>query len=208
MEIKYLGHCCFRFKGKQSVVLTDPLDETLNFKAPNGTTCDLVISSMPVDEKKIKESLKPVKREEPFVVDRPGEYEVSGLFVLGIGFKTKATVYVVIIDDLRVAFLGGLSDKLSDRQLEELDGVDVLILPVGGKPYIDNKQAIYLIDKIQPSFVLPMAYKMPGIKAELEPLDNFLRETGTQDIQAVDKLLVSKESLPLEREIVVLNAKA
>ncbi len=207
MEIKYLGHFCFRIKGKQMVVLTDLLDDSSGLKLPSGSTSDLVISSTPINEQKIKAMIKPVKREETFVIDRPGEYEVGGLFVLGIGFKSKITVYVVTIDDLRVGFLGGLTDKLSDKQLEELDGVDILLLPVGGKPYIDSKQANFLIDKIQPSFVIPMAYKMPGLKIDLETVDEFLKEVGAQDTKAIDKLLVSKESLPLEREIVVLNAK-
>ena len=207
MEIKYLGHSCFRIKGKQMVVLTDLLDDSSGLKLPSGSTSDLVISSSPASEQKIKTIIKPVKREEIFVIDRPGEYEVGGLFVLGISFKSKITVYVVTIDDLRIGFLGSLTDKLSDKQLEELDGVDILLLPVGGKPYIDSKQANFLIDKIQPSFVIPMAYKMPGLKIDLETVDEFLKEVGAQDTKAIDKLLVSKESLPLEREIVVLNAK-
>ncbi len=207
MEIKYLGHSCFRIKGKQMVVLTNLLDDSSGLKLPSGSTSDLVISSSPASEQKIKTIIKPVKREETFVIDRPGEYEVGGLFVLGIGFKSKITVYVVTIDDLRIGFLGSLTDKLSDKQLEELDGVDILLLPVGGKPYIDSKQANFLIDKIQPSFVIPMAYKMPGLKIDLETVDEFLKEVGVQDTKAIDKLLVSKESLPLEREIVVLNAK-
>jgi len=207
MEIKYLGHSCFRIKGKQMVVLTNLLDDSSGLKLPSGSTSDLVISSSPASEQKIKTIIKPVKREETFVIDRPGEYEVGGLFVLGIGFKSKITVYVVTIDDLRIGFLGSLTDKLSDKQLEELDGVDILLLPVGGRPYIDSKQANFLVDKIQPSFVIPMAYKMPGLKIDLETVDEFLKEVGVQDTKAIDKLLVSKESLPLEREIVVLNAK-
>lgn len=207
MEIKYLGHSCFRIKGKQITVLTDPFDEDLGFQIPNGVTSDLILSSMPLAEQKAKDSVKPVKREQPFVIDRPGEYEVGGSFVLGIGVKAKITVYVLVIDDLRVAFLGSLTDKLTDKQLEELDGVDVLLLPVGGKPYINNEQVNFLIDKIQPSLVLPMGYKTPGVKNELKPAEDFLKEVGAQDTKAVDKLLVSKENLPLEREIVVLNAK-
>lgn len=207
MEIKYLGYSCFRIKGKQMVVLTDLLDDSSGLKLPSGSTSDLVISSSPANEQKIKAMIKPVKREETFVIDRPGEYEVGGLFILGIGFKSKITVYVVTIDDLKIGFLGGLTDKLSDKQLEELDGVDILLLPVGGKPYIDSKQANFLIDKIQPSFVIPMVYKMPGLKIDLEAVDEFLKEVGAQATKAIDKLLVSKESLPLEREIVVLNAK-
>ncbi|NIT03944.1 lactamase, partial [Candidatus Saccharibacteria bacterium] len=34
MEIKFLGHSCFRIRGKTAVIVTDPYDPYLGFKLP------------------------------------------------------------------------------------------------------------------------------------------------------------------------------
>jgi len=32
MEITYLGHSCFRIKGKKNIIVTDPFNEDVGFK--------------------------------------------------------------------------------------------------------------------------------------------------------------------------------
>lgn len=34
MEITWLGHACFRLKGKEGVVVTDPFDKTIGLTMP------------------------------------------------------------------------------------------------------------------------------------------------------------------------------
>ena len=53
---------------------------------------------------------------------------------------------------------------LNKKQLEEINGVDILAVPVGGKNSLDGKEAKEVIDQIEPKIVLPMHYKIRGSK--------------------------------------------
>jgi len=198
MEIKYFGHSFFRLKGKEMVLVTNPFDASLGLKVPP-QTADIVLSSSPIKIELNKIINKTVSREKLFVIDSPGEYEVGGIFVLGTAGE-KATFYVISMDDLRLVFLGGLSGKLSDKQLEEIDGVDILFLPVGDKKNLSAaKQALEIINQVEPKIIIPMNY---------QSLSGFLKELGQEEKAPLDKLLMTKDKLPLEKEVVVLNARS
>ena len=207
MEIKYFGYSFFRLKGKEMVLCTDPFDGSLGLKVPP-QAADIVLFSSPakIDLNKVID--KPASREKIFVIDGPGEYEVGGIFVLGVQSE-GSTIYVITMDGLRLVFLGGLTEKLTERQIEEIDGVDVLFLPVGNKKMaLDAKKAIEITNQIEPKIIIPMAYQIPDLKVELGPLDDFLKEMGIEEKAILDKLIVAKDKLPLEKEVVILNARS
>jgi len=198
MEIKYFGHSFFRLKGKEMVLVTNPFDASLGLKVPP-QAADIVLSSSPIKIELNKIINKTVSREKLFVIDSPGEYEVGGIFVLGTAGE-KATFYVISMDDLRLVFLGGLSGKLSDKQIEEINGVDILFLPVGDKKNLSAaKQALEIINQVEPKIIIPMNY---------QSLSGFLKELGQEEKAPLDKLLMTKDKLPLEKEVVVLNARS
>lgn len=200
MEIKYFGNSCFRLKGKQIVLTINPFDPSLGIKISDLTT-DIVLFSEKKDTYLSPLVTKTVSREKLFIIDGPGEYEVGGVFILGISIG-KNTLYVVTMDDLRLIFLSDLKEKLSDKQIEDIDGTDILFLPAG-----DAKQALEIINQVEPQIIIPMAYKLPELKLDLTPLDSFLKEIG-QEATTTDKLIISKDKLPLEKEVVVLNARS
>ncbi len=207
MEIKYFGHSFFRLKGKEMVLVTNPFDTSLGLKIPP-QTADIVLFSSPAKIELNKIINKPASREEMFVIDSPGEYEVGGVFVLGFS-ESKTTFYVVTMDGLRLVFLGDLSSKLSEKQIEEVDGVDILFLPVGNKEkLLAPKQAVEIINQVEPKIIIPMSYQIPGLKVDLAPLDTFLKEVEQEQKAPLDKLLITKDKLPLEKEVVVLNARS
>ena len=206
MEIKYFGNSCFRIKGKDIVLTTNPFDASLGIKIPKFET-DIVLFSASLENKKDLGVIKgALNRKEPFVINEPGEYEVGGAFILGIPFGKK-TIYIITIDGMRLIFLGQITDKLSDKELEEVDGVDILFLPVGGKPVISEKQAASIVEKVQPKIVIPMSYKVANLNIDFASVDEFLKEIGSEGLSPIDKLLISKEKLPLEEEVILLDAK-
>lgn len=198
MEIKYFGHSFFRLKGKEMVLVTNPFDASLGLKVPP-QAADMVLSSSPIKIELNKIINKTVSREKLFVIDSPGEYEVGGVFVLGTAGE-KTTFYVITMDGLRLVFLGGLSGKLSDKQIEEIDGVDILFVPVGDKKNsLAGKQTLEIINQVEPKIIIPMNY---------QSLSGFLKELGQEEKAPLDKLLMTKDKLPLEKEVVVLNARS
>lgn len=101
------------------------------------------------------------------IIDGPGEYEVSGLSIVGIAArghmdpeKTQlATMYKVMADDTNYLFTGHVYPDLSDDQLETIGMVDVLVIPVGGNGFtLDPVGALRLIKKIEPKVVVPTHY--------------------------------------------------
>jgi len=219
MEIQYLGHSCFRIKGKKAILVTDPHDHPrMGFKMPNVSADIVTVSHEHQDHNNVAAVTGTTRRKEPFVVSGPGEYEVSGVFVFGASSfhdeeggakRGENTIYVINMDNMRLVHLGDLGHKLTDEQLEEVNGADILFIPVGGTYTINPKKAIEVIGQIQPKIVIPMHYKT----ADLDPafglgitVDDFLKEIGVE-AKPVKKLTISRDKLPEEREVVVLKRK-
>jgi L-ascorbate metabolism protein UlaG (beta-lactamase superfamily) len=155
-------------------------------------------------------------KDQTLVVEGPGEYETKGVEILGIQtFHDKKegnerglnTVYVIRMDGISICHLGDLGHQLSDSQLEEINGVDILMIPVGGVYTIDAAEAVKVIDSIEPKIVIPMHYKIPGLAAEaagLHKIDEFCSEMGISKNKVEEKLVIKKKDLPSEETKVVL----
>lgn len=219
MEITYLGHSCFRIKGKKNIIVTDPYEDYVGFEMPRVSADIVTVSHHHQDHNNISAVKGTTKREEPFIVDGPGEYEISGISIFGIASfhdssrgtkRGENTIYLITIDSLRLAHLGDLGHKLTEAELEEINGVDILLIPIGGTYTIDDNEAIEVIGQIEPRIIIPMHYKTPDMKPNFGieiTVDDFLKAIGEEANKAKDKLIISKEKLPEEREIVVLKRK-
>ena len=119
----------------------------------------------------------------------------------------KNTAFVIDIDDVMICHLGDLGHVLTAEQVAEIDGVDVLLIPVGGISTIDAIQAAQIVRQLEPKIVIPMHYKTEAIKRELETADRFLKEMGVKEVIPQPKLIVNKNSLPLTMQVVVLSYK-
>jgi len=150
------------------------------------------------------------------VIDEPGEYEVEGISVFGYqtyhddsqGSKRgDNTIYVIQAEDLRVLHLGDLGHILADKLIDELDGIDVLMIPVGGVYTIDAAQATELVGKIDPTYVLPMHYRTSEhddkAYGEMGTVEEFVKVIG-QSTRQVESLNFSRGTLPTDSTEVVL----
>ncbi len=186
MDITYLGHSSFKLKGKTASVITDPFDpKFVGLKSPS---CDAEIVTISHNHNDHNQSqlVKAVR----MVINGPGEYEVSGVSIIGIASfhdtkkgeqRGENTIYVFEIDGLRMAHLGDLGEELSDEMISQLGNIDVLMIPVGGEYTIGAKEAVKVIGEVDPYFVIPMHYKVDGLSPEfskLEPVETFLSECG------------------------------
>ena len=209
MEITWLGHSCFRIKGKEATVVTDPFDQTLGYAVRNPTATIVTIS-----HDHPHHSFVAGIRGNPKVIKGPGEYEIAGVFIYGIrtfhdaeGGKRwgKNTVYVMEIDEVRVCHLGDLGHVPTSEQAEEMSGAAVLLIPVGGVSTINAVAAAEIISLLEPKLVIPMHFRTEAAKVELDPVDRFLKELGLKGISPQAKLVVTKSTLPGETKIVLLD---
>ncbi len=142
----------------------------------------------------------------------PGEYEIGGVFITAIVTdsgrdSTRNVTYVYDYDGLTVAHLGDMQKVPSQTQIEALEEVNVLLVPVGGGNSLNAAQASELVSMIEPNIVIPMHYQLPGLKLKLEDVDRFLKEMGVTEPRRENSLRLSASSLPEETETVILIPK-
>jgi L-ascorbate metabolism protein UlaG (beta-lactamase superfamily) len=210
MDITWLGLSCFRIRGSQAIIITDPFPPGLGYTLGK-QTADIVTVSHQHPSHSYDQGISGEHR----LLTGPGEYEISGVLILGIAAyhdavkgqsRGKNTVYLMEIDGVAVCHLGDIGHVLSDEQVEEMGNVDVLMLPVGGVSTINAAMAAEIIRKLEPKAVLPMHYKTPKTDRELEPVENFLKEMGLGPVESRPKFSVSKSNLPISTQVILLSA--
>ena len=213
MDVTWLGHGCFRLRGRGAAVVTDPYPPTIGLKLSR-MDAEVVTVSHDHDN----HSYTQVVRDGAYEIHGPGEYEVAGVSVIGVptyhdsekGKKEgRNTVYVIEIDDVRVCHLGDLGHKLDDTEAEAVASPDVLLVPVGGRSTMNAAQAAEVVRQLEPRYVVPMHFAIAGLKVQLDPIDRFLKEMGVTASEPQPKLSVQKSSVAeYETKVVVLEAKA
>ncbi len=209
MEITWLGHAAFRLRGKEATVLTDPYGAEIGF-SPGKPTADIItVSHEHYDHNNV--GCVPGT---PKVVRGPGEYEIKGVRITGIATfhdaeggkrRGKNTVYIIEMDDLVVAHLGDLGHIPGSEEVQAMDNVDILLIPVGGNYTINATEAVEVVNLIEPKIVIPMHFKTPTLKLEVEGVDRFLREMGVKHVEPQPKLVVNKSTLPAETTVILLS---
>jgi len=215
-KIYWAGQSCFQISVSNSRdhsadIVIDPYDEETGLKLPNLLADIVLVTHQHHDHNNVK-GIKGT----PFLIDGPGEYEIKEVFIQGIPSfhddkegkeKGLNTIYVIEAEEIRFCHLGDLGQKqLTDEQLEKIDSVDVLMIPVGGDFTIDSASAQKIIGQIEPKIVIPMHYALPKSKAKLDSVEKFLKTMGKPSIAPQEKFVVKASTLPKEgMEIVVLQ---
>lgn len=211
MIITWLGHSCFKIQDKAGAdgvaVITDPFDKETGLKVPN-TEADIVTISHDHHDHNNIAAIKG----NPYIIKIAGEYETKNVFVEGVdsahGYNISLNniIFRIDMDDISVAHLGDLGQALDTKQLEKLEGTDILLIPVGGKYTLDAKKAVEVIGQIEPRIVIPMHYKTPGLSIEdIDGVEKFIKELGIKPTYE-EKLKISKKDLPSEdMELVILS---
>ncbi len=193
MNISYFGLTCFRIQNNGASVLIDPYEDSVGLKLPrmqNDLTLYTAVPNKP-------------KSDQSFVITVPGEYEVKDIFVYAMpvassGNSAEGLVYLIETEGIHLVHLGALKKtKFNEQQLERLENLDVLMLPVGGGDCLSAEQASELIAQLEPRLVIPMNYQLPGLKQKLEPVEKFKKIMGAS-FATVDKLKISRKDLPEE----------
>lgn len=213
MDIYWYGQACFKVKGKNATIVIDPFDPDfigLKLPKPSELEADAVLVT---HGHKDHSNIDAVPNEAIEVLG-PGEYEIKGVSINGIGVfhdgvqgeeRGKNTIYHLEMDGLHIVHLGDLGHTLTEDQVQEIGDTDILMVPVGGNYTIDAKMAAEVVSQLEPRIIIPMHYSLPGVKADLEGVDSFLKEMGKEDVVSQSKLTITKDKLPDEPQVVLLN---
>jgi L-ascorbate metabolism protein UlaG (beta-lactamase superfamily) len=209
MDIQFYGANCISLGTKQARIVFDDNLADLGGKSVLKAG-DIALFTTPQTETP--------KQELKIMIDRAGEYEVSGVSIYGIQSrahmdeqgKQTATMYKLVIDDLKVLVTGHIYPELSDKQLENIGMIDVMIVPVGGNGYtLDGVGALKLIKKIEPKLVIPTNYDMPGLNFPVpqQTLQDALKSLAMEPKETVSgKLRLKAADLADVTQLFVLTA--
>lgn len=216
MIITWYGQSCFKIQtrnsGEEVIIFIDPFDKSIGLRPPFGQGNVVLTTHSHSDHNNVK-----TIKGDPFVIDGPGEYEIRGIEIYGIPAfhdskegkeKGLVTIYLIKSEDIKICHLGDLGQKeLSDEQLEALEGVDILMIPVGGVFTLSGEQASKIINQIEPKLVVPMHYKIPGLSVKLDGIEGFLKAMGEGKIEPQERITIKKKELPEDDEAKVVVMK-
>jgi len=209
MDITWLGHSCFRIKGSHATVITDPYPPDLGYSLGKPTAHIVTVSHQHPGHSYVQGVSG-----EPKLITGPGEYEIRGVLVIGVATfhdadrgrkRGRNTVYIMEVDEVSVCHLGDLGHVLTIEQVEEINNVDVLLLPVGGMSTINAPMAAEVVRRLEPKVVVPMHYKTQAVSRQLESVERFLREIGVKQLNPQPKLSLTKSSLPASTQVFLLD---
>ncbi len=216
MNIIWHGQSCFKIttqgqKNKEKVnIIIDPYDDSVGLKIPKVEGDIFLFTHNHNDHNN-----RSVAGKDSFIIDSPGEYELKDIFIEGIlSFHDEQkgkerglnTIYTIEAEEIRICHLGDFGEiELSDKQLQQIGEVDILMIPVGGNYTIDAKTATKIITQVEPRIVVPMHYKIDGLKLDIDELEQFLKAIGQKSVEKEEKISIQKKTMPIgEMKIIPL----
>lgn len=216
MNIRFLGHACFEVTSADGTrIIFDPYDPGgfgggLQY-GPIREPADVVVISHEHSDHNFAVGVPG----DPTVVKGAGEHTVGELTFRGLAMKHDAkggsqrgedVAFCVEIEGVRLCHLGDLGHKLTAAQVAQIGAVDVLMCPVGGFFTIDAQGATQVMKALKPRIMIPMHYKTPKAAFPIAPVDDFLQNKDNVRRLKGSEISVTRESLPAEQLIIVLEA--
>ncbi|MEK7555392.1 MAG: MBL fold metallo-hydrolase [Patescibacteria group bacterium] len=206
MVITFYGENCFKIQSGDTTILIDPFSDQIGLTSPRLKPDILVktLTSFPV-------VLSPAYSARQII--GPGEYNLKDIDIVGFELLKESTekfiktIYLMKIENIKVGFLGHLAGILEPEILERFEEIDILFIPAGGSPFIEQKSAVKLIKQLEPKIVIPCLFKIPGLKRRADDVKEFIEEFNHQKPVPQEKLTIKKKDLEgiKKTEIVVLK---
>lgn len=215
MKIRWIGHASFLLTSSDGTkVLTDPYEPggfggAVGYKGIEERVDLVTVSHDHADHNYVK-GLKG----NPQLISRPGTQEVRGIRFSGVASfhdqsqgkdRGSNIIYRWEMDGISICHLGDLGQGLSASQIVEIGRVDILLVPVGGHFTIDAVEASTIVSQLKPSLVIPMHFKTEVLDFPIAKVEEFTR--GQKKVKSLgsSEFEITKESLPRETEIWVLQ---
>lgn len=147
-------------------------------------------------------------------VKESGEKSIKDIGIKGVtawhddskGKKSGSNIiFCLNVEGIRLCHLGDLGHSLTAEQKQEVGGIDVLLIPIGGIFTIDAPTASAVCDDLKPKIAIPMHYKTDRCTWLQNDADDFIR--GKKNFKKVSssEMDIKKDSLPAEMQIVILE---
>jgi L-ascorbate metabolism protein UlaG (beta-lactamase superfamily) len=206
MEITWLGRTCFRLRGRDGVVLTDPCPPGSGYKIGKQQVSIVTFSRAFDPEYTYREVVPP----DAMTFDAPGEYEHNNILVTGVARKRpdgeRNVMFFFEMDGIRIGHLG-LPGPSGPPRIDEIKDVDILLMPVGGGISLGAAAAADVMTTIEPKIAIPMHYRTDSETLAIDPIDAFVKETGST-AEPQPKLSVTRGTLGTDLSVVILEPRS
>lgn len=143
----------------------------------------------------------------PFILSTPGECETKGVLVTAVqGHTPEQTFFRIDTEYMSLGHLGRAAKELTDKQLEVLSDVDILIVPIGNMGCYDTEDAVKAVNAVEPRIVIPMLFKSDN-DPTADGVQAFLKAMGSGNGVEEKKVILKKKDLPEEETRIIVLAK-
>lgn len=160
MEIKWLGHSCFKISHEGYSVVIDPYDLTNANYPPLSVEADAVLCSHEHRGHSYREGVKLSGTQNPC----PYELSVIDAFhdTSWGSLRGKNKIHILNWGGYKIVHMGDMGSLLTDNEKSELFGADVLMINAGGFRAMPSDKTKQLADELFPNVVIPMHYAHDG----------------------------------------------
>jgi len=209
MVINWYGEGCFKIQTGGLTIVVDPFDSSIGLTPPRGKSDIVIKTLMPAIDSETSKPMAATDSEEQ-VISGPGEYEIKGVVINGWPLMQDSSeaylksVFVIEAEEMRLGFVGHMSEFKDQEVLEELENIDILFVPAGGKPFLEQEAAGKLIRQIDPKMIVCSFFATPGLKRKADEVAVFLKENGYKS-EEQEKLTIKKKELTDKMQVVILK---
>lgn len=212
MTINWYGQTCFKIVSSNTTIVINSPAKASGLKKPKGSA-DIVLFSQILASKTDWEGLL---GPETVVINSPGEYDLKDFFIFAMLASSSSgdqdrpidekkmiggndiSIFIIEHDRKTICHIAHYPfEVLSDKDLEQIGNVDILMIPVGETgektTCFNAEKAARITSQIEPNIVIPMKYAIKGLKEELDDASKFLKELGVNGIEAQSKITVKKK---------------
>jgi L-ascorbate metabolism protein UlaG (beta-lactamase superfamily) len=171
LKIKHIAHSCFLIDNGIEKLIIDPYDEEIGYEPVKEEVNYLLISHNHFDHNHIK-YIKIKDNIRSFEIQKINSFHDNQ----NGSIRGNNIIHLIETNEIKICHLGDLGHILTKEQLEQIQDIDVLLIPIGGVYTIDYKMAIEVIKQINPHAVIPMHYKTRRLNINIDTVDNFIKE--------------------------------
>lgn len=199
MHITWHGLSCVKIQVKDTILLINPYQDSVGVAMPK-LKADIVASTDINNDQ--CNNFKRIQGN-PMEIDNPGEYENKGIFIYGVTHNSNKSMFVIESGGITVSHPGLINQELTDKQLEFFKGIDVLLLPLTCE---GAKTCSQIVSQVEPRVIIPIQYKTPKMKPQLDTIDMFAKEMGITGMTAEKKIIIKAKDLPVdETKVMILS---
>lgn len=157
MTLTWIGHSCFRLEEEGYTIIFDPYeDNKVPGLGPVRENADLVLCSHEHGDHNARQSVS-------IVTGGKNPWQIMGIDTYHDDKKGtlrgENTIHILDNGSLRLAHFGDIGCQLTEQQAEQLKGLDVALIPVGGYYTVDAPQAKKIMDMVHPRVIIPMHFR-------------------------------------------------